>query len=636
MNDDEYFTTPEFAGGEHSDEPDDRFGKDEPDEADDRYGKDELDEADDPYGMDEPDEADDPFGMDEFEATDRPDESYGIDEPLEADDPGDREVTEVIEEETDSSYGEHTEEIVLPEKTEEKPRRTEAIPPRYGYYKVQEHQQEEKNSEYKENRITPSRDLGRNSSSGGSFLKKLAGGIFLAALFGFTAALVFNLVSPLLSGKSSSASQVESAETVPESSSSSRSMEAEAEEAEGGQETEAAVRTQDSVDETMKTADAGKTESAEETAAAEETSVTEETVSDFVSTGKGNVADVASASMPSIVAITSVSIQEFSDFWGYRRQYASEGSGSGILVGDNGEELLIATNNHVIAGTSTLQVFFYGDDVQVDPNATGSRNRYGFDEEKAVPAVIKGADEENDLAVIAVKKADVPAETLQKIRIAVLGSSEDLVVGEQVVAIGNALGYGQSVTSGWISAMDRIVVSEDGTVARLIQTDAAINPGNSGGALLNLKGEVIGINSAKYANYAVEGMGYAIPISKASPILEEMMNRETREKLAKEDSGYLGVSLVDLSDKMRIMYSMPSGAFVEEVYSDSPADQSGLQRGDIIMKIDGQTVSNGSAVIDLLQYYAPGETVDVVIARSDAGEYRQQTLSVTLGQRPYN
>ena len=147
---------------------------------------------------------------------------------------------------------------------------------------------------------------------------------------------------------------------------------------------------------------------------------------------------------------------------------------------------------------------------------------------------------------------------------------------------------------------------------------------------------MIGINSAKYANYAVEGMGYAIPISKASPILEEMMNRETREKLAKEDSGYLGVSLVDLSDKMRIMYSMPSGAFVEEVYSDSPADQSGLQRGDIIMKIDGQTVSNGSAVIDLLQYYAPGETVDVVIARSDAGEYRQQTLSVTLGQRPYN
>ena len=621
MNDDEYFTTPEFAGGEHSDEPDDLYGKDEPDEADDLYGKDEPDEVDDPYGKDEPDEVDDPYGMDE---------------PLEADGLGDREVTEVIEEETDDPYGEHTEEIVLPEKTEEKPRRTEAIPPRYGYYKVQEHRQEEKNSEYKENRITPSRDPGRNSSSGGSFLKKLAGGIFLAALFGFTAALVFNLVSPLLSGKSSSASQVESAETVPESSSSSRSMEAEAEEAESGQETEAAVRTQDSVDETMKTADAGKTESAEETAAAEETSVTEETVSDFVSTGKGNVADVASASMPSIVAITSVSIQEFSDFWGYRRQYASEGSGSGILVGDNGEELLIATNNHVIAGTSTLQVFFYGDDVQVDPNATGSRNRYGFDEEKAVPAVIKGADEENDLAVIAVKKADVPAETLQKIRIAVLGSSEDLVVGEQVVAIGNALGYGQSVTSGWISAMDRIVVSEDGTVSRLIQTDAAINPGNSGGALLNLKGEVIGINSAKYANYAVEGMGYAIPISKASPILEEMMNRETREKLAKEDSGYLGVSLVDLSDKMRIMYSMPSGAFVEEVYSDSPADQSGLQRGDIIMKIDGQTVSNGSAVIDLLQYYAPGETVDVVIARSDAGEYRQQTLSVTLGQRPYN
>ncbi len=615
MNDDEYFTTPEFAGGEHSDEPDERFG------------------------MDEPDEAEDPYGMDESDAADEPDESYGINGPLENDGPVDREVTEVIEEESDSSYGEHTEEIVPLEKEEEKPERNAAVPPRYGYYKVQEHRREEKNSEYKENRITPSRNRNGNSSSGGSFLKKLAVGIFLAALFGFTAALVFNLARPLFSGKSSPASQVESAETVPESSLSSRSAEAEAEGAEDGQQTKAALQTQASDDETLKTGETaavGETEPADGTAAAEAASVTEETVSDFVSTGKGNVADVASASMPSIVAITSVSIQEFSDFWGYRRQYASEGSGSGILVGDNGEELLIATNNHVIAGTSTLQVFLYGDDVQVDPNAAGSRNRYGFDEEKAVPAVIKGADEENDLAVIAVKKADVPAGTLQKIRIAVLGSSEDLVVGEQVVAIGNALGYGQSVTSGWISALDRIVVSEEGTVARLIQTDTAINPGNSGGALLNLKGEVIGINSAKYADYAVEGMGYAIPISKASPILEEMMNRETREKLAKEDSGYLGVSLVDLSDKMRLMYSMPSGAFVEEVYSDSPAYVSGLLRGDIIMKIDGQTVSNGSAVIDLLRYYAPGETVDVVIARSDAGEYRQQTLSVTLGERPYN
>lgn len=342
---------------------------------------------------------------------------------------------------------------------------------------------------------------------------------------------------------------------------------------------------------------------------------------------RGPVASVAKAAMPSVVAITTESIQEIQDYFGFftERYRRSEGSGSGIIVGENDAELLIATNNHVVSGATTLSVCFIGDGTSGDLNL-----------QDAVSAVIKGADKDNDLAIVAVNKAEIPEETLGNIRIASIGDSNDLVVGEQVVAIGNALGYGQSVTSGWVSALGRTIVNEDGTVTHLIQTDAAINPGNSGGALLNLKGEVIGINTAKYADYAVEGMGYAIPISNATPILEDMMSRETREKLSKEESGYMGVSLVDLSDKMLQMYNMPAGAFVEEVYIDSPAADAGLKRGDIIMKIDGQTVSNGSAVIDLLQYYAPGETVDVVVARSDAGEYRQSTLSVTLGERPYN
>lgn len=248
----------------------------------------------------------------------------------------------------------------------------------------------------------------------------------------------------------------------------------------------------------------------------------------------GTVAAVAQASMPSVVAITTVSVQEIPSFFGYSsRQYKSASTGSGIIVGDNDDELLIATNNHVVDGATTLSVCFIGDDVaNAETETVNAGDNGDLNVEDAVSAKIKGTDADNDLAVVAVKKSDIPEDTLNQIKIAQIGSSDDLAVGQQVVAIGNALGYGQSVTSGWISALNRTISTDDGTNSTgLIQTDAAINPGNSGGALLNMKGELIGINSAKYADSAVEGMGYAIPISKAKPILEELMNRETREKV---------------------------------------------------------------------------------------------------------
>ena len=257
--------------------------------------------------------------------------------------------------------------------------------------------------------------------------------------------------------------------------------------------------------------------------------------------------------------------------------------------------------------------------------------------EDAVSAKIKGTDADNDLAVVAVRKSDIPEDTLNQIKIAQIGSSDDLVVGQQVVAIGNALGYGQSVTSGWVSALNRTISTEDGTNSTgLIQTDAAINPGNSGGALLNMKGELIGINSAKYADSSVEGMGYAIPISKAKPILEDLMNRETREKVDTSEKGYLGVVLSNLTTEAIQMYNIPSGAFVRGVDQDSPAENGGICKGDIIVKFDGQKVSDGDDLLDKLQYYKSGETIEAVVARADNGEYKESTVEVTLGTRPDN
>lgn len=353
----------------------------------------------------------------------------------------------------------------------------------------------------------------------------------------------------------------------------------------------------------------------------------------------GTVAAVAQASMPSVVAITTVSVQEIPSFFGYSsRQYKSASTGSGIIVGDNDDELLIATNNHVVDGATTLSVCFIGDDVaNAETETVNAGDNGDLNVEDAVSAKIKGTDADNDLAVVAVKKSDIPEDTLNQIKIAQIGSSDDLAVGQQVVAIGNALGYGQSVTSGWISALNRTISTDDGTNSTgLIQTDAAINPGNSGGALLNMKGELIGINSAKYADSAVEGMGYAIPISKAKPILEELMNRETREKVDSSKKGYLGVSLASLTTEAIEMYNMPTGAFVRSVENDSPAQEAGICKGDIIVKFDGQKVSDGDDLLDKLQYYKSGEKIEAVIARATNGEYEENTIELTLGTRPDN
>lgn len=353
----------------------------------------------------------------------------------------------------------------------------------------------------------------------------------------------------------------------------------------------------------------------------------------------GTVAAVAQASMPSVVAITTVSVQEIPSFFGYSsHQYKSASTGSGIIVGDNDDELLIATNNHVVDGATTLSVCFIGDDVaNAETETVNAGDNGDLNVEDAVSAKIKGTDADNDLAVVAVKKSDIPEDTLNQIKIAQIGSSDDLAVGQQVVAIGNALGYGQSVTSGWISALNRTISTDDGTNSTgLLQTDAAINPGNSGGALLNMKGELIGINSAKYADSAVEGMGYAIPISKAKPILEELMNRETREKVDSSKKGYLGVSLANLTTEAIEMYNMPTGAFVRSVEDDSPAQEAGICKGDIIVKFDGQKVSDGDDLLDKLQYYKSGEKIEAVIARATNGEYEENTIELTLGTRPDN
>lgn len=362
------------------------------------------------------------------------------------------------------------------------------------------------------------------------------------------------------------------------------------------------------------------------------------TVQAGTSQTSGTVASVAQAAMPAVVAITSVSIQEIPSFFGIygfggTQQYSSEGSGSGIIVGENEDELLIATNNHVVEGADTLSVCFIGNDVADAAEETeqlaGAADDINI--EDAVSATVKGTDSANDLAVVSVKKADIPEDTMSQIKIAQMGSSDNLQVGEQVVAIGNALGYGQSVTSGWVSALDRSIETEDGTSTGLIQTDAAINPGNSGGALLNMNGELIGINSAKYADNAVEGMGYAIPISTAQPILENLMNRD---KLDTSQAGYLGVRILDLSAQAMSMYNVPSGALISYVEEGGAAESAGLQVRDIITEFDGQTVSGKEDLSEKMQYYAAGETVDIVVARAENGQYVEKDIQVTMGSMP--
>ena len=460
---------------------------------------------------------------------------------------------------------------------------------KYGHYEV--HQPQAGN--YAGGNIPPKKPRKKRDFSGNnSFGKKAATAVALAVIFGLVAGVVFqgvNIAADKYRGNDSST-------TI------------------------------------------GKTETVTGTEDSTDSSSADSTVKDIVAES-GTVAGVAQATMSSIVAITSVSVQEIPSFFGYgTRQYQSAGSGSGIIVGENDSELLIATNNHVVSGATTLTVCFAGSDVvgaEEETQAMASSSDGDADVDNAVSAKIKGTDEENDLAVVAVEKSDIPDETMEEIKIAQMGSSDDLVVGEQVVAIGNALGYGQSVTSGWVSALNRSISTEDGEASGLIQTDAAINPGNSGGALLNMNGEVIGINAAKYADSQVEGMGYAIPISKAEPILEELMNRETRDKV--EDSskvGYMGVKAADLTTEAIQMYNMPAGAFITEVTEGGAADNAGIKKGDIIVKLDGQKVSGKDDLVDKLQYYEAGETIEVVISRANSGEYKEQTVEVTLGSKP--
>lgn len=354
--------------------------------------------------------------------------------------------------------------------------------------------------------------------------------------------------------------------------------------------------------------------------------------SEFSSGSAYTVADVAKSAMPSVVAITAVSVQELPNFFGFGSQeYDSVSSGSGIIVGENDTELLIATNNHVVEGANNLSVCFIGDEVMNPDETQQQMSNEGLDTENAVAAKTKGTDASNDLAVIAVKKSDIPAETMSEIKIAQQGDAENLVVGEQVVAIGNAMGYGQSVTSGYVSALDRTI---DQSGSSLIQTDAAINPGNSGGALLNMKGELIGINSAKFVDSTVEGMGFAIPITTAAPILDKLMAQETRDVVDADEMGYMGIQPLDISSEMIQMYDMPQGVFVSAVIEDTAAEKAGMKKGDIITEIEGQTMTTRAELMDKLQYYKAGETIEVIVQRSDSGEYKEMTLKVTLGEKP--
>ena len=358
-----------------------------------------------------------------------------------------------------------------------------------------------------------------------------------------------------------------------------------------------------------------------------------DTGKDTGSTAKGSldVSEIASEALPSIVSITTKSVQEVQNYFGMYGMYGYapqqqeqevEGSGSGIIVGKNDDELLIATNYHVVEGADTLSVAF------TDGNA--------------VEASVKGFDEERDLAVVSVSLDDVKDDTMDAISIANIGSSDDLKVGEQVVAIGNALGYGQSVTTGIVSAKNRRMDSDNNTVTdgsddssdgvNLIQTDAAINPGNSGGALLNMEGEVVGINSAKLASTEVEGMGYAIAISDVTDILQNLMNETSRDKLDDSEHGVLGIKGSSVSSEAVQMYGIPAGVFVKEVTEGGAADKAGLKANSVITEFNGKTVSSNNQLIEYLSYYEPDEEVELTVQVPHGTSYKEETVKVTLDE----
>ena len=335
------------------------------------------------------------------------------------------------------------------------------------------------------------------------------------------------------------------------------------------------------------------------------------TTSSNSSSGTANVTEVAKNAMPSIVSITSMSVQEVQNFFGGTQKQESESAGSGIIVGQNDTELLIVTNNHVVEGSSTLTVTFI--------------------DEESVEAVIKGSDSDKDLAVVAVPLSEIKDSTMNEIAVATLGDSDKTQVGDQVIAIGNALGYGQSVTTGIVSAKDRTMDSYDG---KLLQTDAAINPGNSGGALLNANGEVVGINSAKIATETVEGIGYAIPVSDVSDLITNLMNQKTKTKVAESERGYIGIKGVDVTSDSAQMYNMPTGVYVSEVISGGGAEKAGITKGAVITGIEGTTVDGMEALQEQLQYYKAGEKVKITIQTPGKnGEYEKSDVEVTLGKQ---
>lgn len=328
-------------------------------------------------------------------------------------------------------------------------------------------------------------------------------------------------------------------------------------------------------------------------------------------TAKSDIASIAEEVMPSVVSITNLSVQQVQSFFGGIQEQESKNVGSGIIISQNDSELLIITNNHVVEGNETLTVSFV--------------------DEESVEAQVKGTDATKDLAVIAVQTKKIKDTTMDQIKVASLGNSDQLQVGESVIAIGNALGYGQSVTSGIVSATGREL---DGIDEKLIQTDAAINPGNSGGALLNANGEVIGINTAKVATDTVEGMGYAIPISSVSDIIENLMNQETKTKVSEAEQGQLGIQGVDVTADSSEMYNMPTGVYVSEVIAGGGAKKAGITKGSVITGINGTSIDGMQALKEQLQYYRAGETVKITVATPEKnGEYAKRDVEVTLGKK---
>lgn len=441
---------------------------------------------------------------------------------------------------------------------------------------------------YNERRTNPYRPEKKpanahNSSSGTG--KKLATGICCGLLFGIFAALGFNTID-------FAADFVKARMGMDQTQGAATIVEESDEQTAGAQESQ------------------NGTEEKQETAEISGSQIIKTTVTD--------VTEVVKNVMPAVVSVNGRYVERMT-FWG--REYSQEGigSGSGIIVGQNDTELLLATNYHVVEWAEELTVqFVNGDQAQ---------------------AQVKGVDEDKDLAVIAVQLEDISSDAMDQIAIAKMGSSDDLTVGEPVIAIGNALGYGQSVTTGVVSALDRAIGAEvqstsqnmDTEINTFIQTDAAINPGNSGGALLNINGEVIGINSSKIGDMRVEGMGYAIPISDAQPIIEELMEKETRLKVAEEDRGYLGITGVDVKSEYTQLYGAPKGVYVSTVTEGSGADKAGIIRGDIIVELNGEEITSMAELKNELQYYAAGTTVELKIMQAYPEGYRENTVKVTLG-----